>query len=294
MSGYLTRLLVRSSAEAAPGRVRAQATLARGTLAAVEPPWPELAAEALADRLAAGPAAGASVGRTERAAEGGAAARFGRAPVQSLGSAQAGDHAAGIPAAPRESNAGMLRVVTGHPQSWPGQQAGEGTAAYAPAAALDGGGAPRRRYASDRDGDFRLMPGQAGAPDSRVTPPDAHSRQFAARDGVESRPSVRRVDGSLGLRSDSPVAAGGAVRAANRGAVLAGSTAAATAAATAASMPAGRDPDMAGVPTEVHVTIGRIEITAPAAQSPARRSGPRIPPPMSLDAYLARRQPERS
>jgi hypothetical protein len=56
----------------------------------------------------------------------------------------------------------------------------------------------------------------------------------------------------------------------------------------AASAP--HTPPAAESPTEVHVHIGRIEVTAvqpPPAPKPAARGGPQ---PMSLDEYLARRE----
>lgn len=46
--------------------------------------------------------------------------------------------------------------------------------------------------------------------------------------------------------------------------------------------------------TEVHVTIGRIEITAVHEAPPAKRSSPAKAKPMSLDEYLARRDGRRS
>ncbi|TBW39884.1 hypothetical protein E0E54_01590 [Azotobacter chroococcum] len=46
--------------------------------------------------------------------------------------------------------------------------------------------------------------------------------------------------------------------------------------------------------TEVHVTIGRIEITAVHEAPPAKRSSPTKAKPMSLDEYLARRDGRRS
>lgn len=54
-----------------------------------------------------------------------------------------------------------------------------------------------------------------------------------------------------------------------------------------ASLPAASDS------TEVHVTIGRIEITAVHEASPAKRSSPAKAKPMSLDEYLARRDGRR-
>ncbi|MDO9598369.1 MAG: hypothetical protein Q7J47_11680 [Azoarcus sp.] len=57
-----------------------------------------------------------------------------------------------------------------------------------------------------------------------------------------------------------------------------------------AAASAQRTPAAADGPTEVHVHIGRVEVTAvqaPAAPKPSARSGPQ---PMSLDDYLARRQ----
>jgi hypothetical protein len=43
--------------------------------------------------------------------------------------------------------------------------------------------------------------------------------------------------------------------------------------------------------TEVHVHIGRIEVTALHDAPPPRRQGTKMQPPMSLDAYLARPRP---
>ena len=40
---------------------------------------------------------------------------------------------------------------------------------------------------------------------------------------------------------------------------------------------------------EVHVHIGRIEVTAHRPAQPAARKASSIPAPMTLDAYLARR-----
>jgi hypothetical protein len=40
----------------------------------------------------------------------------------------------------------------------------------------------------------------------------------------------------------------------------------------------------------IHVTIGRIEVTAVTQSTPARRTAPPRKPAMSLDDYLARRQ----
>jgi hypothetical protein len=44
-----------------------------------------------------------------------------------------------------------------------------------------------------------------------------------------------------------------------------------------------------GEPSEVHVHIGRIEVSAVHEAAPARRPPAPRPPPMSLDAYLAKR-----
>jgi hypothetical protein len=46
--------------------------------------------------------------------------------------------------------------------------------------------------------------------------------------------------------------------------------------------------------TEVHVNIGRIEVTAIHEPAPSQPAAPRRNPPMSLDDYLARRQGGRS
>ena len=42
--------------------------------------------------------------------------------------------------------------------------------------------------------------------------------------------------------------------------------------------------------TEVHVSIGRIEVTAVHEAAPQKSGGPRRPAPMSLDQYLAKRR----
>jgi hypothetical protein len=42
--------------------------------------------------------------------------------------------------------------------------------------------------------------------------------------------------------------------------------------------------------TEVHVSIGRIEVTAVHEAPPPRRPAPKANKPMSLDEYLARRE----
>jgi hypothetical protein len=47
-----------------------------------------------------------------------------------------------------------------------------------------------------------------------------------------------------------------------------------------------------GEATEVHVHIGRIEVTATQEAEPARRKAPAGPKPMTLDEYLARRRSE--
>ncbi|MDN0075096.1 hypothetical protein QU481_15530 [Crenobacter sp. SG2303] len=44
------------------------------------------------------------------------------------------------------------------------------------------------------------------------------------------------------------------------------------------------------MPTEVHVTIGRIEVSAVPATAPEKRAPTERRQPMSLDEYLARRQ----
>ena len=41
--------------------------------------------------------------------------------------------------------------------------------------------------------------------------------------------------------------------------------------------------------TEVHISIGRIEVTAVHAPAPARPAAPRRTAPLSLDEYLAKR-----
>ncbi|MCP1644499.1 hypothetical protein J2T41_004137 [Pseudomonas citronellolis] len=46
-------------------------------------------------------------------------------------------------------------------------------------------------------------------------------------------------------------------------------------------------------PDEVHIHIGRIEVTAIQEAAPARREARKGPPPLSLDDYLARRNGER-
>lgn len=45
-------------------------------------------------------------------------------------------------------------------------------------------------------------------------------------------------------------------------------------------------------PAEVHVHIGRIEVTAVQDSPPAKHSARKGKPPMSLDEYLARHQGE--
>jgi hypothetical protein len=44
-----------------------------------------------------------------------------------------------------------------------------------------------------------------------------------------------------------------------------------------------------GEPSEVHIHIGRIEVTAVHEVAPQRLRPVPTPPPMSLDAYLAKR-----
>ena len=44
-----------------------------------------------------------------------------------------------------------------------------------------------------------------------------------------------------------------------------------------------------GEPSEVHIHIGRIEVTAVHEAAPPRRPAAPRPPPTSLDAYLAKR-----
>jgi hypothetical protein len=44
-----------------------------------------------------------------------------------------------------------------------------------------------------------------------------------------------------------------------------------------------------GEPSEVHIHIGRIEVTAMHEAAPPRRPPVPRPSPMSLDAYLAKR-----
>ncbi|MEL7940111.1 hypothetical protein [Pseudomonas delhiensis] len=46
-------------------------------------------------------------------------------------------------------------------------------------------------------------------------------------------------------------------------------------------------------PDEVHIHIGRIEVTAIQETAPARREARKGPPPLSLDDYLARRNGDR-
>jgi hypothetical protein len=46
--------------------------------------------------------------------------------------------------------------------------------------------------------------------------------------------------------------------------------------------------------TEVHVSIGRIEVTAVHEAPPQRRPAPKANQPMSLDDYLAKREAGRS
>jgi hypothetical protein len=41
--------------------------------------------------------------------------------------------------------------------------------------------------------------------------------------------------------------------------------------------------------TEIHIHIGRIDVTAVHESAPPRRAPPKSPPPMSLDNYLAKR-----
>ncbi|TVO59011.1 hypothetical protein [Denitromonas halophila] len=51
-----------------------------------------------------------------------------------------------------------------------------------------------------------------------------------------------------------------------------------------------RSTPVAAEPTEVHVHIGRIDVTAVQAPAPPRRPARSAQAPMSLDAYLAKRQ----
>ena len=61
-------------------------------------------------------------------------------------------------------------------------------------------------------------------------------------------------------------------------------------AARPANPPSPVRPAPAAEPTEVHVHIGRIEVTAVQAPAPSRRPARGGQAPMSLDAYLAKRQ----
>jgi hypothetical protein len=54
------------------------------------------------------------------------------------------------------------------------------------------------------------------------------------------------------------------------------------------------DAGMVEETTEVHVSIGRIEVTAIHEPPPPKPAAPRRNAPMSLDDYLARRQGGRS
>ncbi|MED5607476.1 hypothetical protein VV867_07245 [Pseudomonas sp. JH-2] len=68
---------------------------------------------------------------------------------------------------------------------------------------------------------------------------------------------------------------------------MASATAAPTRAAPPPAEPVPRQPD------EVHIHIGRIEVTAIQETAPARREARKGPPPLSLDDYLARRNGDR-
>lgn len=61
-------------------------------------------------------------------------------------------------------------------------------------------------------------------------------------------------------------------------------------AARPANPPSPARPAPAAEPTEVHVHIGRIDVTAVHAPAPAKRPARSGQAPMSLDAYLAKRQ----
>jgi hypothetical protein len=57
--------------------------------------------------------------------------------------------------------------------------------------------------------------------------------------------------------------------------------------------PGGNRPGPVEETTEVHVSIGRIEVTAVHEAAPPKRAAPRRPAPMSLDEYVATRQGRR-
>jgi hypothetical protein len=57
--------------------------------------------------------------------------------------------------------------------------------------------------------------------------------------------------------------------------------------------PGGSRPATVEETTEVHVSIGRIEVTAVHEAPPPKRAAPRRPAPMSLDEYVATRQGRR-
>jgi hypothetical protein len=73
-------------------------------------------------------------------------------------------------------------------------------------------------------------------------------------------------------------------------ALLPSQVAAAAPRAAMGANPARSAPAAATEPTEVHVHIGRIEVIAVQAPAPAKRPARSGQAPMSLDAYLAKRQ----
>jgi hypothetical protein len=133
--------------------------------------------------------------------------------------------------------------------------------------------------------DARAVPGRAtaevraGTPFDDVVPPRTE----------RPRPGVEPDDAAVRDRLPHPeplLAERKPLRPASRGTSLAAST---DAGRRAANAPARAVEEI----TEVHVTIGRIELTA-VQEAPRRRSEPaRARKPQSLDEYLSRREAER-
>jgi len=113
--------------------------------------------------------------------------------------------------------------------------------------------------------------------------------QGAARAAVAS-PSV--TAGHDEFRLLPPVLA--PVLNATRSAVVSPSPARDPARVTDPSRGGRRDPPAASEATEIHVSIGRIEVTAVSAPAPPKHTPAAGPKAMSLDDYLRKRQRERT
>jgi len=256
MSGYLDRLLTR--AQSAPAPVRPQAVLLRSRFAPASPPGPALS-DALFE-LAADVAPSAAQGPVP------VTVRASRPVVSRPAASSPADSSANLPPPIARADAGVLTF-----------------APLPPAHDVNRGMRPDMS-ARSREA-LRTMTPDIVRPDDGPTRPREHTRAAAIIEPGETKSLPMPAAASPPIEAHREADPRVAVRT-----TIARRRDEASAERIASAAQTGST-GLRAAPVEVHVTIGRIEITAarPAPVRAARRSGEPVGPAMSLDDYLARR-----